>query len=280
MNNFKPYFPLTESVHTHTLCASRMKTRAHAVLHPEFLRKTKTAQNDSGTVIAWHIINLNQSLHIYQHFNAEIKKSKVDLHSTYHCGAGNIANSLKDPFYSFRGEKNFAPKKRSVVEDEKQKSPGFLRWYRKQKNRARGSRKTTNFYVRKLSQESAGAFLDFQSRYTHSKKWNLRGWSRFSATAPPFTANPPVWASLRSGSFTRDRHRQQLSSCAVSAHGLWVNWCSVSIHLTGDPISMTSSSSSVQGLHDQLLRRERHFRAILRNQMRRVRGMWTRKRFE
>lgn len=61
MNNFKHYFPLTESVHTHTLCASRMKTRAHAVLHPEFVRKTKTAQNYSGTVIAWHIINLNQS---------------------------------------------------------------------------------------------------------------------------------------------------------------------------------------------------------------------------
>lgn len=102
-----------------------MKTRAHAVLHPEFLRKTKTAQNDSGTVIAWHIINLNQSLHIYQHFNAEIKKSKVDLHSTYHCGAGNIANSLKDPFYSFRGKKKLCPEKKERGRRRKAKESGL-----------------------------------------------------------------------------------------------------------------------------------------------------------
>lgn len=142
-----------------------MKTRAHAVLHPEFLRKTKTVQNYSGTVIAWHIINLNQS---YQHFNAEIKRAKLIYTARTIVERGILPTVSKTHFTPLGGKKTL-PRKKERGRRRKAKELGFLRWYRKQKNRARGSRKTTNFYARKLSQESAGAFLVFQSRYTHKK---------------------------------------------------------------------------------------------------------------
>lgn len=32
---------------------------------------------------------------------AKTKEQIIDLHSTYHCGAGNFANHLKDPFSFF-----------------------------------------------------------------------------------------------------------------------------------------------------------------------------------
>lgn len=109
MNNFKHYFPLTESAHT--LRASRMKTRAHAVLHPEFLRKTKTAQNYSGTVIAWHIIDLNPSPHIYQHFNAEIKRAKLIYTARTIVERGILPTVSKTHFTPLGGKKTLSRKK-------------------------------------------------------------------------------------------------------------------------------------------------------------------------
>lgn len=160
------------------------------------------------------------------------------------------------------GGKKLCPEKRSVVEDEKQKSRAFSvdTGSRRTGPVDRGKRPT--FTLGNFRRNQPARFLSFRAD-THTKSETFgagAGSARPLLRSPNLSgANPPVCASLRSGGFTRDRHRQQLSSCAVSAHGLWVNWCSVSIHLTGDPISMTSSSSSVQGLHDQLLRRERHF---------------------
>lgn len=60
-----------------------------------------------------------------------INEQIIGLHSTYHCGAGKCANTLKDPFSTL---KSSASKKKCVGE---RKLLGFLfSWalYRKQKS--------------------------------------------------------------------------------------------------------------------------------------------------
>lgn len=235
-----------------------MRTGAHAVLHPEFLRKTKTPQNDSGTIIAWHIVNLTPSLHVYQHFKTEIRRAKLICTARTIVERGILPKVSKTHFTPL--EKKTFPRKKAARWESKSKWVGFLRWYRKQKNRvagrARGSRKMANFYARKLWR---GSF-----RYKKTAHSDETG----ENSARPFTEalwyeSLPVPASLRWLEWIAPCDSNFLpAQLQLTAHGLWANWCSTSIHPTGDllgGISMTSSSSSVHGLLDQLLWRGRHF---------------------
>ncbi len=131
-------------------------TGARAVLHPEFLRKTKTPQNDSGTIIARHIVNLNPSRHVYRHFKTEIRRAKLIYTARTIVERGILPTVSKTHFTPL--EKKTFPRKTAAWGESKSKWVGFLRWNRKQKNRvagrARGSRKMANFYARKLSRGS------------------------------------------------------------------------------------------------------------------------------
>ncbi len=131
-------------------------TGARAVLHPEFLRKTKTPQNDSGTIIARHIVNLNPSRHVYRHFKTEIRRAKLIYTARTIVERGILPTVSKTHFTPL--EKKTFPRKTAAWGESKNKWVGFLRWNRKQKNRvagrARGSRKMANFYARKLSRGS------------------------------------------------------------------------------------------------------------------------------
>ncbi len=257
MNNLSIIF-LSYS-YTHS-CMPRIEPNENwsaCCLTSEFLRKTKTPQNDSGTIIAWHIVNLNPSLHVYQHFKTEIRRAKLIYTARTIVERGILPTVSKTHFTPL--EKKTFPRKKAAWWDSKSKWVVFLRWYRKQKNRvagrARGSRKMANFYARKVSR---GSF-----RYKKTAPSDETG----ENSARPLLRSSPVrippGSSVSPVAWVDRAARQQLSSCAASAHGLWANWCSISIHPAGDllrVISMTSSSSSsVHGLLDQLLWRGRHF---------------------
>jgi len=77
-----------------------------------FCAKTKTAQNSSGTVIARHLINLNPSLHVYQHVIAEIKRAKLIYTARTIVERGILPTVSKTHFTPLGRKKNFALKKR------------------------------------------------------------------------------------------------------------------------------------------------------------------------
>lgn len=111
MNNLKYYFPLIQLyTHSRMTRSSRMRTRARAVSHPEFLGKSKTPQNDSETIIAWHTVNLNPSLHVYQHFKTEIRRAKLIYTARTIVERGILPTVSKTHFTPLE-KKNFSRKK-------------------------------------------------------------------------------------------------------------------------------------------------------------------------
>lgn len=249
--------------------SSRKRSRAHAVLHPEFLRKTKTPQNDSGTIIAWHTVNLNPSLHVYQHSKTEIRRAKLIYTARTIVERGILPTVSKTHFTPLEKKKN--PRKKSSVVGEQKQTSRFSPLIPEAEEPGCGTgpwtaEKTANFYARKLS---GGRFCLFQQVPKKKKKLALSNESLAAGedSARPFLRSPKLSATdpsrfeRLSRLLNRDSAaRQQLCASAVSAHGLWANWCSISIHTTGDLLRVISmTSSSVHGLLDQLLWRGRHF---------------------
>lgn len=257
MNNFKHYFPLIQ-LHTQLHDAHQAEWELERV-HPEFLRKTKTPQNDSETIIAWHIVNLNPSLHVYQHFKTEIRTSKLIYTARTIVERGILATVSKTHFTPLE-KKNFPPKNAAWWES-KSKWVGFSPLIPEAKEPGCGTGPWIAENGQLLRTETFAGIVSVQKKLRLRMKPEKIQHDRSSVHRSSPVRIPPG-SSVSPVAWVDRAVRQQLSSCAASAHGLWANWCSISIHPTGDllrVISMISSSSSVHGLLDQLLWRGRHF---------------------